>query len=59
MSLANKQIPIITIDGPVSSGKGTVAGEVAVKLGWPLLDSGALYRVLGFPADRLGVSLRG
>lgn len=57
MSLANKQIPIITIDGPVSSGKGTVAREVAAKLGWHLLDSGALYRVLGFHADRLGVSL--
>jgi len=49
--------PIITIDGPVSSGKGTVAREVAGKLGWHLLDSGALYRVLGFHADRLGVSL--
>lgn len=50
-------VPIITIDGPVSSGKGTVAREVAVKLGWHLLDSGALYRVLGFHAERIGVSL--
>ena len=50
-------VPIITIDGPVSSGKGTVAREVAGKLGWHLLDSGALYRVLGFHAERKGVSL--
>lgn len=50
-------VPVITIDGPVSSGKGTVAREVAVRLGWHLLDSGALYRVLGFHADKTGVSL--
>lgn len=50
-------VPVITIDGPVSSGKGTVAREVAVRLGWHLLDSGALYRVLGFHADKTGVPL--
>lgn len=48
-------VPIITIDGPVSSGKGTVAREVARALGWHLLDSGALYRVLGLDAQRRGV----
>ena len=50
-------IPIITIDGPVSSGKGTVARLVAARLAWHLLDSGALYRVLGLYASRQGVAL--
>jgi cytidylate kinase len=48
-------VPIITIDGPVSSGKGTVAREVARELGWHLLDSGALYRVLGLYSRERGV----
>jgi len=50
-------IPVITIDGPVSSGKGTVARLVAARLAWHLLDSGALYRVLGLHARRQGVAL--
>lgn len=49
--------PILTIDGPVSSGKGTVARLVAIRLGWHLLDSGALYRVLGYYAQNQGVAL--
>lgn len=49
--------PVITIDGPVSSGKGTVARELARRLGWHLLDSGALYRVLGLYGERRGVDL--
>ncbi|MEQ3634922.1 (d)CMP kinase [Alcanivorax sp.] len=49
--------PILTIDGPVSSGKGTVARRVAIRLGWHLLDSGALYRVLGYHARNQGVAL--
>ncbi|MDX1804928.1 MAG: (d)CMP kinase [Alcanivorax sp.] len=49
--------PILTIDGPVSSGKGTVARLVAARLGWHLLDSGALYRVLGYHARNQGVAL--
>ena len=49
--------PILTIDGPVSSGKGTVARLVAIRLGWHLLDSGALYRVLGYHARNQGVAL--
>src|SRR6186713_563636 len=39
-------IPIVTIDGPSSSGKGTISRIVAAKVGWKLLDSGALYRLV-------------
>ena len=51
------QAPIITIDGPSGSGKGTVAGMLARRLGWNLLDSGALYRLLAFAARNHGVDL--
>lgn len=50
-------IPVLTIDGPVSSGKGTVARLVAARLAWHLLDSGALYRLLGYHAQCQGVAL--
>lgn len=49
--------PVITIDGPSGSGKGTVAGLLAKQLGWNLLDSGALYRLLAFCARNHGVDL--
>lgn len=49
--------PVITIDGPSGSGKGTVAGLLAKRLGWHLLDSGALYRLLAFAAGNHGVDL--
>ncbi len=49
--------PVITIDGPSGSGKGTVAGILAKRLGWNLLDSGALYRLLAFAAGTHGVAL--
>ncbi len=42
--------PVITIDGPTASGKGTVAARVAARLGFHLLDSGALYRLVAFKA---------
>lgn len=48
---------VITIDGPSGSGKGTVAGILAKRLGWNLLDSGALYRLLAFAAGNHGVAL--
>ncbi|WP_444994179.1 (d)CMP kinase [Aliikangiella sp. IMCC44359] len=47
---------IITIDGPSGSGKGTVSLQLASKLGWHMLDSGALYRVLGLAAQRHGIA---
>lgn len=51
-----QNIPIITIDGPSASGKGTVAQLVADKLGFAYLDSGALYRVVAFAALQHGIS---
>ncbi|MCF7204119.1 (d)CMP kinase [Pseudomonas oligotrophica] len=49
--------PVITIDGPSGSGKGTVAALLAERLGWQFLDSGALYRLLALAAGKHGVSL--
>jgi CMP/dCMP kinase len=49
--------PVITIDGPSGTGKGTIAGRLAQRLGWHLLDSGALYRALGLAAQRRGLDL--
>ena len=46
----SKTIPVITIDGPGGSGKGTVSLRLAEKLGWHLLDSGALYRLVAVAA---------
>ena len=43
-------IPVLTIDGPSGSGKGTVSRLVAQRLGWHYLDSGALYRAVGVAA---------
>jgi 3-phosphoshikimate 1-carboxyvinyltransferase len=50
-------VPVITIDGPTASGKGTLAAAVACALGWELLDSGALYRAAGLAAQADGVRL--
>jgi cytidylate kinase len=49
--------PVIAIDGPSGSGKGTIARQVAAALGWHLLDSGALYRLLALAAVRRGIAL--
>lgn len=50
-------IPVIAIDGPSASGKGTVAQRVAEKLGYHYLDSGALYRLVALAAIRSGLNL--
>ncbi len=49
-------VPVITIDGPTASGKGTLAAAVAAALGYGLLDSGALYRATGLAAVDAGIS---
>jgi cytidylate kinase len=50
-------VPVIAIDGPSGSGKGTISRAVAGTLGWGLLDSGALYRLVALAARRAGVRL--
>ena len=49
--------PVITVDGPSGSGKGTLCALLAKQLGWNLLDSGALYRLLAFAAGNHGIDL--
>ena len=49
-------IPVIAIDGPSGSGKGTIARRVALALGWHLLDSGALYRLVALAAGRKDIA---
>lgn len=51
------RVPVITIDGPSGAGKGTVSRAVARVLGWTLLDSGALYRLVAYAARADGVDL--
>ncbi len=52
-----RRVPVIAIDGPSASGKGTVAQRVAAQLGFHYLDSGALYRLLATAAVRDGIAL--
>jgi 3-phosphoshikimate 1-carboxyvinyltransferase len=54
---AAPHIPVICVDGPTASGKGTLASEVARQLGYHYLDSGALYRITALAAVRAGLSL--
>ena len=51
-------IPVLCIDGPTASGKGTLSSQVAQRLGYHLLDSGALYRLVGLAAERAGWSIQ-
>lgn len=55
--MSEQNIPVITIDGPSGSGKGTLCHMLAEKLGWHMLDSGAIYRVLALAAHQQQVSL--
>jgi cytidylate kinase len=50
-------IPVIAIDGPTASGKGTIAEKVAAELGFHYLDSGALYRLVALAAQKAGLAL--
>ena len=50
-------VPVMTIDGPSGSGKGTVSRAAARALGWALLDSGALYRLVALAGRKAGISL--
>ena len=52
-----RAVPVLTIDGPSGSGKGSLAQMIAQHLGWHLLDSGALYRIVGLVAVEKGVDL--
>lgn len=54
---ATRTVPVLTIDGPSGSGKGTVSRLLAERLGWHLLDSGALYRAVGYAAGMEGLDL--
>ena len=51
------QVPVITVDGPSGSGKGTICQLLSRELNWGLLDSGALYRLVGLAAKHHGVEL--
>jgi cytidylate kinase len=53
----SREAPVLTLDGPSGSGKGTVSRLVAARLGWHFLDSGALYRLLALAARSRGVEL--
>ncbi|HEX7348583.1 MAG TPA: (d)CMP kinase [Rhodanobacteraceae bacterium] len=50
-------VPVLTLDGPSGSGKGTIAKAVAGRLGWHMLDSGAIYRAVGYAAGARGLDL--
>jgi 3-phosphoshikimate 1-carboxyvinyltransferase len=56
VTAADESVPVITVDGPTASGKGTLGAAVAAALGYGLLDSGALYRAAGLAAVAAGVS---
>lgn len=55
--MSHRQVPVITVDGPSGSGKGTICQLLALELGWELLDSGALYRLVGLAARHHGVEV--
>ena len=54
---AAAEVPVICVDGPTASGKGTLASEIAMSLGYHLLDSGSLYRITALAATQAGIAL--
>jgi cytidylate kinase len=56
MSTVSDQAPVVTIDGPSGSGKGTVSRQLAQRLAWHLLDSGALYRLVALAGQLAGLA---
>ena len=57
MSRVDSTAPVLAVDGPSGSGKGTICRQVAERMGWRLLDSGALYRLTAVAAGKHGVDL--
>ncbi len=57
MNPSDTTIPVITIDGPTASGKGTITRLLAQRLGWHILDSGALYRLVALAARKHSIPL--
>jgi len=55
--VSDKDVPVIAIDGPGGSGKGTISSRLATHLGWHLLDSGALYRLTALAISNKNLSL--
>ena len=55
--MSAKAVPVVTIDGPGGSGKGTVSQLLAQRLGWNYLDSGALYRLVALAVEERGVTV--
>jgi cytidylate kinase len=54
--LSTGHVVVVTIDGPSGAGKGTVSRQLALRLGWQLLDSGALYRLVALAGGRAGLA---